>query len=155
MLVASGFQKWGMSNGTAAAMMLTDLVTGRPNPWLDVYDATRLNPGQAGPDLVKQNLDVARRFIGGRLARVPAVEDIGPGHGSVVQDGGQRFAVYRDEAGSVTALSARCTHMGCLVAFNSAERSWDCPCHGSRFDLAGEVIEGPATRPLEPADLTD
>ena len=149
MLAATGFKKWGMTNGTAAAMMLRDIIVGAPNPWLDVFDATRLNPRQAVGELVGQNVDVARRFVGGRVSLAPALADVPPGHGTVVQEGGRRLAVYRDDDGDVTVLSARCTHMGCLVAFNPAERSWDCPCHGSRFDLSGAVIEGPATEPLQ------
>lgn len=153
MLVATGFRKWGMSNGSAAALMLSDIVAGRPNPWLEVFDATRLRLGDAVGELVRQNVDVARRFVGGRVTAVPDVEAIGPGAGSVIQHEGRRLAVYRDEAGTVHALSARCTHMGCLVEFNPGERSWDCPCHGSRFALAGDVLEGPATAPLEAVEL--
>ena len=148
MLAATGFKKWGMTNGTAAAMMLRDIVLEAPNPWLEVFDPRRLKPRQAIGELVGQNVDVARRFVGGRVSPAPALVDVPPGQGTVVQEGGRRLAVYRDDNGDVTVLSARCTHMGCLVAFNPAERSWDCPCHGSRFDLTGAVIEGPATEPL-------
>ncbi len=155
MLVATGFKKWGMSNGTAAAMMLRDLVLGRPNEWIEVFDATRVRPGQALGELVKQNVDVARRFVGGRVSLAPSLADLAPGQGAVVQEGGRRLAAYRDESGALAVLSARCTHMGCLVAFNDAERSWDCPCHGSRFDLAGRVLEGPATEPLAEEPITD
>ena len=92
--------------------------------------------------------------MGDRLARVPGVEDLAPGTGAVVDHEGTRYAVYRSENGDLDALSARCTHMGCLVGFNPAERSWDCPCHGSRFALNGDVLEGPAVEPLAPADLS-
>ena len=153
MLVATGFKKWGMSNGTAAAMMLSDLIMGRPNPWLEVFDARRPALTRGLVEVAKSNLDVARHFVGDRLARVPGVEDLGPGQGSVVDVDGTRCAVYRDEAGNLVALSARCTHMGCLVGFNPAERSWDCPCHGSRFGLEGHVLEGPAVEPLKPVEL--
>jgi Rieske Fe-S protein len=154
MLVATGFKKWGMSNGTAAAMMLSDLIVGRENVWLEAFDATRLGLPQGLGEMVKSNVDVARQFVGARLASVPGVSDVGPGTGSIVDYEGTRLAVYRNEQGNVTALSARCTHMGCLVGFNPAERSWDCPCHGSRFALDGQVLEGPAVAPLEEVDLS-
>ena len=156
MLVAAGFKKWGMTNGTAAAMLLRDLVLGNANAALEVFDATRVRPRQALGELAKQNVDVAARFVGGRLASAPSLADLAPGQGAVVQvTGGRRLAAFRDEAGALSVLSARCTHMGCLVAFNDAERSWDCPCHGSRFDLAGRVLEGPATEPLAPEPPPD
>jgi Rieske Fe-S protein len=154
MLVATGFKKWGMSNGTAAAMMLSDLVLGRDNPWLGVFDARRLGVRAGLPKMAKANLDVGRQFVGGRIARVPSVADLGPGSGAVVDFEGTRYAVFRNEHGDLHALSARCTHMGCLVAFNTAETSWDCPCHGSRFAIDGQVIEGPAVKPLPQVDLT-
>ena len=154
MLVATGFKKWGMTNGTAAAIMLRDLVVGVPNDWLEVFDATRLRPRPAVGELVAQNVDVARRFVGGRLSLAGTLDEVPPGTGTVVQEGARRLAAYRDDSGELTVLSARCTHMGCLVAFNDAERSWDCPCHGSRFALDGAVIEGPATDPLERVDVS-
>src|SRR3954451_24808466 len=155
MLVATGFKKWGMSNGTAAAMMLTDLIVGRDNPWLEVFNARRAGIKGGLGEMVKGNVDVARQFVVGRIASVPGVADLGPGTGSIVDYEGTRYAVYRNDHGDLQAMSARCTHMGCLVAFNSAEKSWDCPCHGSRFDLVGQVIEGPAVRPLEEIETTD
>ena len=155
MLVATGFKKGGMSNGTAAAMMLSDFIVGRDNVWLEAFDATRLGLPQGLGEIVKSNVDVARQFVGARLASVPGVADVGPGTGSIVDYEGTRFAVYRNEQGTLNALSARCTHMGCLVSFNPAERSWDCPCHGSRFGLEGEVLEGPAVKPLEQVSLSD
>jgi glycine/D-amino acid oxidase-like deaminating enzyme/nitrite reductase/ring-hydroxylating ferredoxin subunit len=153
MLGAAGFGKWGMSNGTAAAMMLTDIVLGRDNPWLDVFDPQRLNPGQSLAELTKQNADVVKQFVGGRVGPTPEIEQLAPGTGAVVDAGGKRVAAYRQDDGQVITLSARCTHLGCLVAFNSAERSWDCPCHGSRFDVDGSVLEGPALKPLAPEPI--
>ena len=156
LLVATGFGKWGLSNGTAAAMMLSELALGRESPWLSLFDATRLKPGTSTVQLVKENLDVAKRFIGDRLSRLvaPTVEQLAPGEGALVRHKGQPLAAYRDQHGELYALSASCTHLGCLVAWNSAERSWDCPCHGSRFDFRGRVLEGPAVEPLEREPLT-
>lgn len=83
----------------------------------------------------------------------PAVGDIPPGHGAVLRLGGQRCAVHRDETGSLQAVSAHCTHLGCIVAFNDAEQAWECPCHGSRFAPDGRILQGPAVRPLEKRDI--
>ncbi|MDQ6793279.1 MAG: FAD-dependent oxidoreductase [Chloroflexota bacterium] len=149
---AAGFRKWGMSNGTAAALMLADRILERPNAWSATFDTKRLKIGQSALKVMTANLDVAAQFMKGRITRAPAVEDLAPGEGAVVQRGGRRLAAYRTEEGVVRLLSARCTHLGCLVSFNAAERSWDCPCHGSRFDVEGQVIEGPATAPLAAAD---
>ena len=95
---------------------------------------------------------MAMQFFGDRLAMRGSVDDLSPGEGRVVASGLQQRALYRDESGSLHTLSARCTHLGCLVRFNGAEKTWDCPCHGSRFGLNGEVIEGPAVRPLPHSD---
>jgi len=151
LLVATGFGKWGMSNGTAAAMMLSDLVLGRENPWLELFDAGRLKLGATTAQLVKENANVARRFLADRLATLapPPSDSLGPGEGGIVEHDGERVAAYRDEDGRLTACSPVCTHLGCLVAWNPAERSWDCPCHGSRFDALGRVLEGPAVKDLE------
>lgn len=158
--VATGFKKWGMSNGTAAAMMLRDLILGRENPWLAVFDSTRLKSATGLGDLkelVKPIAYVTRRFVGDRLPSIegPSALDLAPGQGAVVDRGGAKIACFRDESGELRAFSARCTHMGCIVHFNDAERSFDCPCHGSRFDSLGRVIEGPATGDLSPESLSE
>jgi Rieske Fe-S protein len=149
--VATAFRKWGMSNGAAAALLLADAVNGRDNPWLDAFDATRLAPGASIKQLVSENLDVGRRFVADRVKswRARPAEELAPGEGDIVQLDGDPAAVFRDDAGTLHAVSANCTHLGCRVAFNTAERTWDCPCHGSRFDVDGRVLEGPAVEPLE------
>ncbi|MBD0328554.1 MAG: FAD-dependent oxidoreductase [Thermoleophilia bacterium] len=153
--VATGFKKWGMTNGTAAAMILGDLVLGRDNPWAGLFDSKRLTPRASAPRFVKENATVARHFVGDRLDRGEAaeVETVAPGEGRMLRVRGRKTAVYRDEGGRVHALSPVCTHMGCHVGWNPAERSWDCPCHGSRFGGDGTVIQGPATRDLARRDL--
>jgi glycine/D-amino acid oxidase-like deaminating enzyme/nitrite reductase/ring-hydroxylating ferredoxin subunit len=152
-LVATGFKKWGMTHATVAAMILRDHIKGADNPWAWLYDATRLKPKAAMSSLVKENLNVAKRFVGDRLTSLhpPSAGKLAPGEGGVCDLDGQKVAAYRDESGTLHAVSARCTHLGCLVTWNSAERSWDCPCHGSRFDVDGQVIQAPAVRPLEPS----
>ncbi|MEU4447080.1 FAD-dependent oxidoreductase [Actinosynnema sp. NPDC050801] len=150
---ATGFMKWGLSNGTMAAELLTDLVVGRENPLTARFSPHRVTPG-ATPKLAKLNAKVAVDLVGDRLksAEVDTVADVPVGEARVVKDGTGKAGVYRDEEGGVHGVSLRCTHLGCLVRFNSAERSWDCPCHGSRFDVDGAVLEGPATKPLPRRD---
>ncbi|MEU6477637.1 FAD-dependent oxidoreductase [Streptomyces sp. NPDC047017] len=152
--VATGFGGWGLSGGMMAGRLLAALVTGRDCPWQELYDPRRMRTAvREAPTFLKNQAEVARHFVGDRLRPAPPVEAVPPGEGAVVRSGADRVAVYRDEEGGVHALSARCTHLGCLVAFNSAERAWECPCHGSRFDIDGSVLQGPATRPLERREL--
>jgi glycine/D-amino acid oxidase-like deaminating enzyme/nitrite reductase/ring-hydroxylating ferredoxin subunit len=147
--VATGFRKWGLAMGAAAGELLAALVDGREHPWAALFDTSRLRPRASVASFVKENADVALRFAGDRVAKRGSVDSIEPGEGRVVGAGLGQRAVYRDEDGTPHALSARCTHLGCIVNWNSAERTWDCPCHGSRFGTRGEVIMGPAVRPLE------
>ena len=149
LLTATGFKKWGLAAGTAAATILADRVAGRDNPWAATFDAQRLNPVASAPTFAKENAEVGLRFLGDRLRR-RSVARLGPGEGGIVRDGLGQVAVYKDERGRLHALSARCTHLGCIVSWNGGDRTWDCPCHGSRFDLDGTVIEGPAVDPLRP-----
>lgn len=152
-LGATGFRKWGMTNGTAAGVLLAEQVLGREHPLAPVFDTTRVRPIAGAPAFVQANLNVAKRFIGDRLRTKPGLHDVRPGDGAVIRLNGRDVAAYRADDGAVSAVSARCTHLGCLVGFNAAERSWDCPCHGSRFDTDGRVIEGPATRRLRRVDI--
>jgi glycine/D-amino acid oxidase-like deaminating enzyme/nitrite reductase/ring-hydroxylating ferredoxin subunit len=148
-LVATGFNAWGISNGTAAGMILADLAEGRENPWADLFDATRVKPVAGGPKFVKENLEVAAHLVTGYLSRRPkSFDELAPGDAAIMEIDGKRVAAFKDEQGIVHAVSAACTHMGCIVGWNETDRTWDCPCHGSRFELSGEVIHGPATRPL-------
>lgn len=150
---ATGFRKWGMTNGTAAGVLLAERALGRTHPLASAFDTTRIRPIAAAPTFAKENIDVAARFVGDRLRGKPDLDAIPAGGGAVVRIHGRDVAAYRQEDGTVSAISARCTHLGCLVAFNDAERTWDCPCHGSRFDTDGRVIEGPATRRLRREDI--
>lgn len=152
-LGATGFRKWGMTNGTAAGVLLAERVLGRDHPLAGTFDTTRVRPLAGGPSFVKANVDVARRFVGDRLRQKPSLDDVRPGEGAVIRLNGRDVAAFRRQDGTVSAVSARCTHLGCLVGFNAAEHTWDCPCHGSRFDLDGRVIEGPATRRLRSEDI--
>ncbi|MEU2376750.1 FAD-dependent oxidoreductase [Streptomyces misionensis] len=152
--VATGFGGWGLSGGIMAGLLLTALITGRDSPWRELYDPRRLKSVvREAPSLLKTQAEVARHFVGDRLKPPAALDDLAPGDGALVRAGDQRLAVHRDDEGALHAVSARCTHLGCLVSFNRAERAWECPCHGSRFDVDGRVLQGPAVRPLERRDI--
>jgi glycine/D-amino acid oxidase-like deaminating enzyme/nitrite reductase/ring-hydroxylating ferredoxin subunit len=148
--VATGFNGWGMTGGTLAGMILSDLVLGNDNPWAQLYDAKRLKVRGAASMLVKENAKVARHWVGDRLARTdaPTIDAVAPGEGAIVSMHGERIAVYRDEANTLHTLSPVCTHLACYLSWNRAEKTWDCPCHGSRFTGEGTVIQGPAVRDL-------
>ena len=129
--VATGFSAWGMTGGTLAGMLLADLVQGRDNPWAEVYDPSRKDLRASASKLAKENVEVAKELVKGQFrAEIDGPDDLAPGEAGIYRHGVGLAAAYRDDAGSVHAVSARCTHLGCTVRFNDAERSWDCPCHG-------------------------
>jgi Rieske Fe-S protein len=148
--VATGFGKWGMTNGTAAAMIIVDLIQGVENAWTDAFDATRIALKQSGRGVLRENIDVAKHFVGDRLGsrNAPDVGSLPNGQGAIASLDGDKIAAYRDDDRMLHCVSATCTHLGCQVAFNTAERTWDCPCHGSRFDIDGRVLQGPAVEDL-------
>jgi glycine/D-amino acid oxidase-like deaminating enzyme/nitrite reductase/ring-hydroxylating ferredoxin subunit len=150
--MASGDSGQGMTHGTIAGILLTDLVLGRPNPWARVYDPKRvsLSPTPVA-QVARQNFDVAVQYAKGYLApgEVSSIEEVPVGEGRLMRRGASKIAVYRDKDGKVTQKSAACTHLKCIVEWNSMEKSWDCPCHGSRFSPTGEVLNGPAISALE------
>ena len=149
-LVATGFAAWGFTNGAAAGMIIADLVASRENKWLDLFDATRVKPVAGGKDFVKENVHVAKHLIGDHVKTKPkSFDKLRAGEGAILNIDGENVAAFRDEDGRVHAVSAVCTHMGCLLGWNQNDRTWDCPCHGSRFSLSGEVIAGPAVQALE------
>jgi Rieske Fe-S protein len=152
--VATGFRKWGLAMAAAAAEMVAAAIDGRTHPWQGFFDTNRLNLTASAPELLKENANVAFHFVADRITRRAAdsAVGLGRGEGKVVSRHGRQVAVARDEDGVMRAVSARCTHLGCIVAWNDAERSWDCPCHGSRFAIDGSVLQGPATAALEPRD---
>jgi Rieske Fe-S protein len=147
-LTATGMHKWGLAMGATAGRMLADRIGGRINAWAQTFDPWRLPPIGGLPDLVKHNADSGLHFFADRLKGGGSVADLAPGEGRVIRDGLEQKAVHRDADGALHAVSARCTHLGCIVGWNAAEGTWDCPCHGSRFEAGGEVANGPATQPL-------
>jgi glycine/D-amino acid oxidase-like deaminating enzyme/nitrite reductase/ring-hydroxylating ferredoxin subunit len=147
-LCATGFRKWGLAMGTTAGEMLAELALGRRPQWSDVFRTERLNLVASARDLVSHNAASGMHFFADRLTQRADPRGLAPGEGRVVGSGLGQTALCRDESGRLHALSARCTHLGCIVRWNTAERSWDCPCHGSRFGADGEVLQGPAVSPL-------
>lgn len=146
--IATGDSGNGMTHGTIAGILLTDLVLGRPNPWQMLYDPSRKKL-RATPEFVKQNLNVAAQYGDwATKGEVASLDDIAPGTGTVLRRGTKKIAVYRDDQGNIHQRSAVCTHLYCIVDWNTAERTWDCPCHGSRFDAYGNVVNGPAITSL-------
>jgi glycine/D-amino acid oxidase-like deaminating enzyme/nitrite reductase/ring-hydroxylating ferredoxin subunit len=133
--IATGFNGWGISNGTAAGLLISDQIQGRSNPWAKLYD-----PRRRGPRKYNKGGDTQ--------SYVRRVDDIQRGHGGVVKVGKDKIAVWKSTRGQVHALSASCTHAGCTVTWNNADLTWDCPCHGSMFSADGKVIHGPAVEPL-------
>ncbi len=149
-LVATGFKKWGMTTGTVAGRLLADYVLNNKNPYKELYSPSRFH---ADPDLksiVSTNLDVAKHLIKGKLEIIPGdPDDLTDGEGSVVMYKGKRAGAYKDENGKLYVVDTTCTHLGCECEWNHAEKTWDCPCHGSRYAYSGDVIEGPAKKALK------
>ena len=151
MYVATGFSAWGLANGAAAAQVLSDHILERPNPWAEMYDATRYRLRVTGKALLSENFEVGKGWLRDHVNtwRLKDVCDVSRGEGAVCRHHGVPVAVYKAEDGSNHYLSPFCPHLGCMVSWNSAEKSWDCPCHGSRFSAQGELLEGPSVRDLE------
>jgi glycine/D-amino acid oxidase-like deaminating enzyme/nitrite reductase/ring-hydroxylating ferredoxin subunit len=150
-LMATGFAKWGMTGGTAAAIILADRVQDKENAWAGLFDPSRLTLRASARRFLTENAQVGLRFVGDRLMKpgLRSLEELRPGEGDIVRHDGEKVAAFRDDDGTVTAVAPVCTHLGCQVNFNAAERSWDCPCHGSRFAVDGSVLHGPAVHRLE------
>ncbi len=157
--VACGFQQWGMTAGTHAAHMLASLITTGAHADADLYSPQRRAQLTAGaPKLVMDQVNVGKHWF--LDAAKPLVRSspakLGPGEAKVANVKGRNVAAYRDTDGKLHALGATCTHLGCTVGWNNAEKSWDCPCHGSRFSVDGDILHGPATDPLPRlADIED
>lgn len=150
--IATGDSGNGMTHGALAGILLTDLILKRNNPWEKLYDPGRVTL-RALPELVKENANVAVQYADYiKPADVQSLEEIKPGNGAVVMRDGSRVAAYRDEQGVVYERSAVCVHLGCIVNWNTLEKTWDCPCHGSRYTAHGQVFQGPANSALPEAD---
>ncbi|PSO74333.1 MAG: FAD-dependent oxidoreductase [Cyanobacteria bacterium QH_8_48_120] len=152
---ATGFSLWGMTRGTLSGMILSDLILGRKNRWAELYDATRATPF-VSQDSLRENADVATRWISDRFKglQTNSFSQVSKGEGKLVTVNGDKVATYRDEQGKIHAVSGVCSHLGCIVNWNSAEKSWDCPCHGARFSYEGKVLQAPAVNDLEKKNNT-
>lgn len=149
-LVATGYRKWGMTNGTAAAKLLRDIVINRDNPYGELYSPSRFHADPQIKNFVKDNTDVAKHLIAGKFSIPPKhLEELTEGEGSTVLYHGRRAGAYKDEQGTLHLVDTTCKHLGCEVEWNEAEKSWDCPCHGSRYSYDGKVLDGPAKEPLD------
>jgi glycine/D-amino acid oxidase-like deaminating enzyme/nitrite reductase/ring-hydroxylating ferredoxin subunit len=147
---ATGFAGNGLTFGTLGAMMVSDAILGRKNPWTELFDPGRAAIRRGLWEYIKENADYPYYLIRDRFAGVEArsLRALKRGQGKVIERNGAKVAAFRDDNGATTLRSATCTHLGCIVGWNQAERTWDCPCHGSRFKPNGAVISGPAEAPL-------
>ncbi|MHB8122149.1 MAG: FAD-dependent oxidoreductase [Desulfuromonadaceae bacterium] len=148
--IITGDSGMGMTHGTIGGILITDLIVGDPSPWESLYDPSRITL-RASLQYARENINVALQYAEGYLSGgdVDSPEEIARGEGAIVRRGIAKVAVYRDEDGTLHERSALCPHLGCIIAWNNSEKSWDCPCHGSRFDRYGQVITGPANSDLE------
>lgn len=138
-----------------AALIISDLIAGTEQPICKVVNASRSLPLGAVTQYARHNLDVAKHLVKDRFGQTKETDAIAACSGAIVEHKGKKLAVYRDPAGLLRAVSAICTHLGCVVAWNQAEATWDCPCHGSRFDCEGHVVNGPATSDLQQMDAEE
>ncbi len=147
---ATGFAKWGITRGTFSGMILRDTIMNIKNPWAEAFSSTRMNPSRSAKTFFLENFDVGKRFVFDRMSAIASKrpEDLPSGAGEVVRAKEGRAAAYRDENGVLHSVSPVCTHLGCYVTWNPAEKSWDCPCHGSRYDVDGNVLSGPTVSKL-------
>jgi len=155
-LVATGYRKWGMTNGTIAAKILADYVLEKENRYIELFTPSRFKFNPTVKNFAKTNLDVAKHLIKGKMEPTTDFETIDSlkvNEATISRIDGKRVGVYRDENNKFHIVDTTCTHLGCNVEWNSGERTWDCPCHGSRFSYTGEVIEGPAKKPLEQINM--
>jgi glycine/D-amino acid oxidase-like deaminating enzyme/nitrite reductase/ring-hydroxylating ferredoxin subunit len=156
--IATGYSGQGMTFGTVGAMLVTDLITGVENPWAEIFSHRRIRPDMTVREFITENVHFPAHLASDRLTSLDvegtSVDEVVSGDAKILRVDGKKVAAYRDDAGQLFCVSPVCTHMGCDVAWNKAEKSWDCPCHGSRFAPDGAVLNGPAKKPLERVDAS-
>jgi Rieske Fe-S protein len=155
--VATGYGGNGMTYSHIAARTLHDLIVKGQSEYADLYRPGRIKPVAGFAAFVKENADVVKEFVSKRINQkeLPNLADLATGDATVVKYEGRSLAIYKDESGGLFALNPVCTHAKCIVAWNRAEKSWDCPCHGARYDIMGNVLTGPARKGLEVVSLQD
>ncbi len=148
--VATGYSGTGLTFGTVAGLLTADLILNQANPWAELYDATRVKPWAGFKDFITENVDFPSHLVTDRLTPTKDnnLAHLHEGEGALVRIGGKKVAAYRDPEGKMHLLSPVCPHLGCYVGWNEAEKSWDCPCHGSRFSPLGKTLNGPAVSDL-------
>ncbi|HFL2397650.1 TPA: FAD-dependent oxidoreductase [Clostridioides difficile] len=146
--VATGFSKWGITNGTVAGIIIKDLIINNNSDYKDTFNPSRLG-SYFSKDFIKENANVAINYVSGKLKIGSGDMPKNNGEGKIVNIDGKRYGVYKDDNGDFYIVDTTCTHLGCELNFNSEEKTWDCPCHGSRFDYKGNILEGPALKPLK------
>nr|WGD99189.1 FAD-dependent oxidoreductase [Bacillus safensis] len=148
--VATGFRKWGMTTSHVAATLIGDLIEGKSNPHESIFTPSRPVSDSFVKDFVKENTNVAAKLISGKFKRTDqTIDDLKPGEGGIISYKHKKCGAFKSEDGNVFLVDTTCTHLGCEVAWNNSDRTWDCPCHGSRFSITGEVVERPAKKPLK------
>ncbi|MEX2594648.1 MAG: FAD-dependent oxidoreductase [Anditalea sp.] len=152
--LATGFAADGLTYGTLSGMIISDSILGKDNPWAELYDPKRFTPVASATKFIKENVTVATHLLKDYLfyGQAKELKEIKAGEGKTIKLNNERLAAYRDDQGKIHVVSGICTHMGCIVHWNNAEKSWDCPCHGSRFSVDGQVLEGPAYTGLAKPD---
>lgn len=151
--ISTGYAKWGMTQGTIAAKHLCNLILGKETPYGKLYNPSRFKSVETIKNTFTYNMDTAKHLVKSKLDfQNEDIEQLDTDQAAVTRINGQRTGAYRDENNKLFLVDTTCTHLGCEVNWNSGERSWDCPCHGSRFSFTGEVLEGPATKPLKRID---
>jgi glycine/D-amino acid oxidase-like deaminating enzyme/nitrite reductase/ring-hydroxylating ferredoxin subunit len=155
LFLATGFSGTGMTLGPVAGSLVADLILDRPNPLAKVLHPGRLDVMASAGSFVSENLNAAYKFVADRFAgpRVDSLDELAPGTGQLVTYQGKQLAVYRDTSGKVHALEPQCTHAGCIVHWNQAESTWDCPCHGGRYTAQGRCFYGPPPKDLGEAKI--
>lgn len=147
--VATAFQKWGMTTSTVSAMIIRDIITKGKSEAEEIFDPVRFTPVDSAKNFIKENLDVVDQLISGKVQSLPTDIQLEPGEGKALEFDGKKAGAYRDMEGNVFIVDTTCKHLGCEVHWNSAEKTWDCPCHASRYNYDGTVVEGPALKPLD------
>lgn len=151
--IATGDSGNGMTHGTIAGILISDMIRGRKNEWEELYDPSRITVKAAG-DFFQEVGNMAAQYIDLILpGDIKSLNELKPGEGAIMNFATKKTAVYRDETSVIHAFSAICPHLGCVVQWNANEKSFDCPCHGSRFTCQGKVVNGPASDDLKKVNL--
>ena len=153
--IVTGDSGMGMTHATYGGMLLCDLIVGKENRWSELYDPKRITVKSAG-EFIKEGANVLSQYVDFVTpGNVENAEDVKSEEGAVLRDGFEKFAVYKDSEGNVHKFSALCPHLKCVLHWNNVEKSWDCPCHGSRFDCIGKVLNGPAISDMKKISINE